>query len=150
MVTTAEVAEQKGRLPMGWGRFGKTLEHVIELAEPDEPLLAACVTLNPTFVHRSISLAGGLYEMTKSTNVVLAATDRRLILVATGMGGAPMNHQELSYLGLEISAVDKKELTLRWADGEARFNGAAKSMLAPFAAALAERIRSAAAGDAAS
>ena len=99
------------------------------MSQPDEELLAACVTLNPTFVHRSITLAGAVYELTKSMNVVLAATNHRLIIVATGAGGSPMRDETLSYTGLEIVARNKKELTLRWPDGEARFRGAAKPML---------------------
>lgn len=131
---------------MGWGRFGKAIDHLIEVSGPDEQLLAACVTLNPTFVHRSITLAGGLHELTKSTNVVLAATNERFIIVATGVGGGPVSHAALPYEGLEIVAHDKKELTLRWADGEARFNGAAKPMLGPLITVLEERIRAAATG----
>jgi hypothetical protein len=143
MITPQQTAEQRARLPMGWGRFGKAIDHLIEVSHPDEQLLAACVTLNPTFVHRSISLAGGLYELTKSTNVVLAVTNERLVIVATGVGGGPVSHEALSYVGMEIVAGGKKEVTLRWPDGEARFHGAAKPMLAPLITALEDRIRAA-------
>jgi hypothetical protein len=146
MITTQQTAEQKDRLPMGWGRFGKAIDHLIEVSQPDEQLLAACVTLNPTFVHHSITLRGGLYELTKSTNVVLGATNERLIIVATGVGGGPASNESLPYEGMEIVARDKKEVTLRWPDGEARFHGAAKPMLAPLLTVLDERIRAAAVG----
>ena len=108
MITQQQTAEQKDRLPTGWGRFGKAIDHLIQVSQPDEELLAACVTLNPTFVHRSITLAGAVYELTKSMNVVLAATNHRLIIVATGAGGSPMRDETLSYTGLEIVARDKE------------------------------------------
>ena len=146
MITLQQTAEQKDRLPMGWGRFGKAIDHLVGVSQPNEQLLAACVTLNPTFVHRTISLPGGLYELTKSTNVVLGATNERLIIVATGVGGGPASHESLSYKGMEIVDRDKKEVTLRWADAEARFRGAAKAMLGPLVAVLEDRIRAAAPG----
>ena len=141
MITQQQAAEQKDRLPTGWGRFGKAIDHLIQVSQPDEELLAACVTLNPTFVHRSITLAGAVYELTKSMNVVLAATNHRLIIVATGAGGSPMRDETLSYTGLEIVARNKKELTLRWPDGEARFRGAAKPMLPLLLTVLDGQIR---------
>ena len=102
--------------------------------------MSCCVGLNPTFRHTAISLPGVLHEMTKSTNVVLAATDRRLLIVATGFGGAPREHEEIPYAGLEIVAVEKKELTVRWPDGEMRVHGIAKQMLPGFAEALSGRL----------
>lgn len=143
MITAQQTAAQKSLLPMGWGRFAKAIDHLIDVSHPDEQLLAACVTLNPTFVHRAITLAGELYELRNSTNVVLAATNERLIIIATGIGGRPMNTEQLPYEGMEIVARDKKETTLRWPDGEARFHGAAKPMLAPLLLVLDERTRAA-------
>ena len=87
MITADQIDQQKGASPTGWGRFGKALDRLAEIGEPDEALLAACVTLNPTFQHETVSLAGGLFELTKSTNVVLAVTDKRLIILATGRSG---------------------------------------------------------------
>ena len=146
MITPQQTAVQKDRLPTGWGRFGKAIDHLVEIAHPEEELLAVCITLNPTFVHRSIKLVGAVGELSKSTNVVLAATNLRLIIVATGAGGSPMHDATIPYQGLEIVSRDKKELTLRWPDGEARFRGAAKPMLPLLLSALDERIRGAAAG----
>lgn len=94
------------------------------------------MTLNPTFEHRSVTLSGGLLELTKSTNVVVAATTRRLLVVATGAGGAPRTHEAIPYADLELVAHGKKELTLRWSAGEARFRGAAKPMVEPLVAAI--------------
>ncbi len=145
-MTPQQTAVQKDLLPTGWGRFGKAIDHLVEISQLDEELLAACVTLNPTFVHRSITLVGAVDELGKSTNVVLAATNHRLIIVATGAGGSPIRDETIAYKGLEIVARDKKELTLRWPDGEARFRGAAKPMLPLLLSVLDERIRSAGTG----
>jgi hypothetical protein len=136
----AAVEREKDLLPLGWGRFGKTLEKLPELLDPDEGLLAACVGLNPSFEHRSITLAGGLRELTKSTNLVLAATDRRLLLIATSAGGSPRDHSEVAYDGMAIDEVAKRELALSWPEGSMRIKGLAKSMAAPFEQALRARL----------
>jgi hypothetical protein len=139
----AAVEREKERLPFGWGRFGKSIEKLPELLEPEEELLAACVGLNPSFEHRSITLVGGLRELTKSTNLLLAATDRRLLLIPTGAGGAPREnneHSELSYDGMKVEKAGKKDLRISWPDGSMLVKGMAKSMLPPFEAALQGRI----------
>jgi hypothetical protein len=141
VITSGQTAEQKDRLPRGWGRFGKAIDHLAEISEPDEQLLAACVTLNPTFQHRTVTLPGGLLELTKSTNTVLAVTDKRLLVVATGAGGAPRTHYAVPFDGLEIVSHAKKEITLRWGDGEARFRGAAKTQLPGLVDALTTRLQ---------
>jgi hypothetical protein len=140
LITPDQTAEQKDRLPRGWGRFGKAIDHLAEISEPEEQLLAACVTLNPTFDHRTITLTGGLLELTKSTNTVLAVTDKRLLVVATGAGGAPRSNYVIPFDGLEIASHAKKEITLRWSDGEARFRGAAKTQLPGLVEALAAQL----------
>ncbi|HXY91591.1 MAG TPA: hypothetical protein VEP49_03875 [Acidimicrobiia bacterium] len=139
MITEEQTRLQKELLPRGWGRFGKAIDSLTEISEPDEQLVAACVTLNPSFQHRSVTLAGGLAELTDSTNVVIAATDRRVVVVSTGAGGAPRGHTEIPYVGLEVVEHAKREVTLRWAEGEARFRGAAKPMLGPLVDALTAR-----------
>jgi len=136
----AAVEREKNLLPFGWGRFGKSLEKLPELLDPEEDLLAACVGLNPVFEHRSITLAGGLRELTKSTNVVLAVTDRRLLLIATGAGGAPREHRELPYDGMAIEKAGKRELKVTWPEGSMLIKGMAKPMLASFEQAFQERL----------
>jgi hypothetical protein len=139
-VTAEEIGREKGRLPRGWGRFGKALEHLAEICQPDESLLSTCVTLNPQFHHASLSLAGALLEMTDSTNVVLAATSERLIVVSTGMAGAPRKHYVLSWEGLQIGDRKKNEFTLRTQAGAIRFRGAAKQMMTGFLDAVQGKI----------
>jgi len=136
----AEIERAKELLPFGWGRFGKSLDHIAELAEPEEELLAACVGLNPTFEYTATSVGGVLHEMNKSTNVVLAATDRRLIVIATGLGGAPRDHRDLAYEGMQLDEVRKRELALSWPDGAMRVKGIAKPMLPDFERALREQL----------
>ena len=135
-MTPDEARSQKERLPRGWGRFGKAIDALLEVAAADEPLLAACVTLNPSFEHRAIGLAAGLMEATGDTNVVVAVTDRRLLVVRTAMNGNPRGHDEIAYDGLRVAAREKKEFTLSWPDATARFKGAAKTMVGPFLDAL--------------
>ena len=138
-VTSEDIEREKARLPRGWGRFGKALDQLAELAEPDESLLSTCVTLNPQFRHTSVTLAGGLMEMTSAMNVVLAATSKRLIVIATGMGGAPRSHYEFSWDDVQIAERKPKEFTLRTAAGEIRFRGAAKQEVPGFLAAVEEK-----------
>jgi hypothetical protein len=141
-ISAEEIAREKDRLPRGWGRFGKALDQLSEIGEPDESLLSTCVTLNPEFRHTSRSLEGGLLEMTDSTNVLLAATSKRLIVVATGMGGAPRKHYVLDYDGLQIADRQKKEFTLRTGDtSEIRFRGAAKQEVPGFLDAVEANAR---------
>jgi signal transduction histidine kinase len=131
-VTAEDIEREKDRLPRGWGRFGKALEQLAGICEPDEALLSSCVTLNPQFRHTSASLGGALVEMTDSTNVVLAATSKRLILITTGMGGAPRKHYDPPWGGLQIAERKKNEFTLRTQAGEIRFRGAAKQQVPAF------------------
>lgn len=136
MITAEETAREKDRLPRGWGRFGKSIDALIELSEPDETLIAACVGLNPSFEHRATSLPRGLMELRKSTNVVLAATDRRLIVLSTGFAGGDRDHASIPLEGLEIIEEKKKELAVRWPEGEMRVKGCAKQMLPALVDAL--------------
>jgi hypothetical protein len=137
MATPDQIAAQKALLPRSWGRFGKAIDELADLTDPDEQLLAACVTLNPKFEHRAITLAGGMLEMTDATNVVVAATDQRMVVVQTGMSGAPRGHFDIAYDDLEVVGSGKKEFTLKWPDGQARFHGAAKPMVEPLLEAIA-------------
>lgn len=143
MITAEQTQLQKNLLPRGWGRFGKAIDQITTVAGADESLIAACVTLNPTFHHRAITLAGGLFELRQSTNVVLALMDRRIIVVATNVAGSPQSDHTISLEGLTVVDHGKKDLTLRWSEGQAEFKGAAKTMLGPFVSALQARLAAA-------
>jgi len=135
-MTPEEAGIQKERLPRGWGRFGKAIDALVEVAAPDEPLLAACVTVNPSFQQRGVGLTAGLLGATGTTNVVVAVTDRRLLLITTAMNGNPRGTEEIAYDALAITDRGKKDFTLSWGDSTARFSGAAKTMIGPFLDAL--------------
>jgi hypothetical protein len=142
LITSEQTARERDRLPRGWGRFGKAVNYLVEISDPDETLLPTCVALNPTFKHTTITLAGGLLELTKATNVILAATDQRLVVVPTGAAGGPRGHYAIPYAGLEIESQAKKDLTLRWSEGEVHFRGAAKQQLPDFLDVLTARLSS--------
>jgi hypothetical protein len=142
LITPEETTRERGRLPRGWGRFGKAVDYLAEVSDPEETLLSTCVALNPTFKHKTITLAGGLLELTKATNVILAATDQRLIVVPTGAAGGPRGHYPIPYAGLEIVSQSKKDLTLRWPEGEVHFRGAAKQQLPDFLEVVTARLSS--------
>jgi hypothetical protein len=146
-ITADEIAREKDRLPRLWGRFGKSIDHLAQISEPDESLLSSCVGLNPEFKHRgtpghdAVALALIFSETTKSTNVVLACTNRRLIVVTTGMGGAPREHYEIPYEGLEIVSRGDKEFVLGWLEGQVRIRGAHKKQVPDFLDVLASQAR---------
>ena len=79
--------------------------------------------------------------MTKATNVVLGCTNERVIVVATGMAGAPRDHYSIPHEGLEIVSRDKKEFVPRWPEGQLRIRGAAKQQLPEFLDTPAARAR---------
>jgi hypothetical protein len=136
VITPEEIKREVDRLPFGTGRFAKSIEALVELSTPTESLVATCVGLNPSFEHRSVTLVGGLAELTKATNVVLAATTERVIVLSTGFSGGGREHAEISYDGLEVAAASKKDLTLRWPGNEMTVKGCLKPMLPPLVEAI--------------
>jgi hypothetical protein len=147
-ITPEEIERAKETLPFGWGRFGKAIEHLAEISEPEESLLAACVGLNPSYKYKPHFRAGGLlgtgealHELTKTTNIVLACTNQRLIALGTGGGGAPRDDVTIPLEGLEIISQAKKEFVLGWPDGEMRIRGAAKQQVPVFLDALSAQAR---------
>ena len=68
-------------------------------------LLSCCIGVHPS-VKRHFTSAGGLYELTKSTNVLLGATNRRVIVMATGAGGGPRDHASIPRAGLGRRPAD--------------------------------------------
>src|SRR5947209_11870396 len=116
-IDSAQIEREKGRLPFGWGRFAKALEKLPELSEPDETLLSSCIGVNPQFkiagglTSGGVGLAAGAVAgrmaaiataATKDTNLLLAATDRRILALATGLRGDPREHAAIPYEGLEV------------------------------------------------
>jgi hypothetical protein len=143
-ITAEEIGREKKTLPFGWGRFGKALDRLAQISEPNESLLASCVGLNPEYHYKprfvpgtALSVGHAVHELTKSTNVVLACTNERLIMISTGGGGAPREHVSIPYEGTEIVSQGKKEFVLGLSDGQVRIRGAAKQQVPLFLQALA-------------
>jgi hypothetical protein len=147
-VTAEEVERAKETLPFGWGRFGKAIDRLEEISEPSESLEATCVALNPSYRYKArfvpgtpLGAAHALHELTKTTNVVLACTSERLIVIGTGGGGVPRDHTSISYDGVTIVSRGKTEFVLGLAEGEMRVRGAAKQQVPAFLDALAAHAR---------
>jgi hypothetical protein len=153
-ITDDQIERERERLPRGWGRFGKALEKLAEISEGDESLLSSCVGVNPDFkttgsmAEPVAGLAAGAVAgrvaalavaATKDTNLLLAATDRRIIAVATGLRGDPREHASIPYEGLEITAAEKKKVSLAWPGGTLTLGGIHKKQLPGFLDALRSR-----------
>src|SRR5262249_48663341 len=139
---------EKHTLPFGWGRFGKSIDHLAEISEPDESLVATCVALNPSYQYNqkfvpgtSLGAAHALHELTKTTNVVLACTNQRLIVLGTSGVGGPREHGAIPLEGLEVASQEKKGFVLAWPEGEMKVHGAAKQQVPRFLDAVAAEAR---------
>jgi hypothetical protein len=47
MATKLEAEREKAKLPWGCGRFGKAIDKLVDIADPDEELLGSVVAVNP-------------------------------------------------------------------------------------------------------
>ena len=146
-VTDADIDREKAALPTGWGRFGKALERLPEVCAPDESVLATCVTLNPNYHHRvgfapgsGLNLINSVQEARESTNVVVACTDRRLVLIFTALSGTPRSHAEVPFDGTNIVDRDKKAFVLEHDGVRVEFRGASKKPAARLLDTLAARL----------
>ena len=74
----------------------------------------------------------------------MACTNKRLIVLATGMGGAPRDHYAIPYDGLEIVSREFKAFTLGWPEGEVRIRGAHWNRVPEFLDTVAKQARPAA------
>jgi hypothetical protein len=147
-ITAEQIEREKNTLPFGWGRFGKALDRLAELSEPNESLLATCVAQNPEYQQSgkfvpgtALGAAHALLELRKATNVVLACTDERLIVIPTGVGGAPRDHSSIPLDGVEILSRKKRVFVLGWPGGRMRIRGPAKQQAPRFLEAVAARAR---------
>jgi hypothetical protein len=144
-ITAEEIEREKQTLPFGWGRFGKALERLAEISEPNESLLASCVALNPEYRQGGRFVPGtaasAVYELSKSTNVVLACTNERLIMISTGVGGAPRDHVTIPFEGLEIAERGRRLFVLATPEGRIKIRSAPKQQMPAFLEALQARAR---------
>ena len=117
-------------------------------------MLSSCIGINPEFkiggtlTQPAVGLAAGAVAgrmagiaaaATKDTNLLLAATDKRIIAMATGLKGDPREHASIPYEGLEIAAVEKKKISLLWPEGSLQLGGIHKKQLPAFVEAIRAR-----------
>jgi hypothetical protein len=146
MATAEEIGRAKETLPRGWGRFGKAIDGIAAELAADEPLLAVVVAIDPALNQNQFTSANpGLLSIanaSKRTNIVLGATDRRIVLALTGLMGGPRETGELTYEGLEIAPGDKDTtFSLSLSGVPVSFTGAAKTQLPAFVETVAAHAR---------
>jgi hypothetical protein len=135
-----EIEREKKRLPRGWGRFGKALDHVAELAEPGEALLISCVGLGAAAAEADIPLLAAFGE----TNVMLAITDRRLIAIGTNLGGSPRSEAAIALAdlqGFEVASEKKRNLRMIADGSELHVKSIAKGVFPEVIAVLRNVVR---------
>jgi hypothetical protein len=143
-ITVEEIEREKKTLPFGWGRFGKAYDHLAEISEPDESLLAAGVALNPEYRQggRFVpgTLASAVTELRKTTNVLVACTDRRLIMVGTGVVGGARDHVSISYEGMEIVERARRYFVISVPEGRIKIRSMAKQQQPRFLEVLEAQV----------
>jgi hypothetical protein len=144
-ITAEEIEREKKTLPLGWGRFGKALERLAEISRPNESLLASCAAVNPEY-HQGGRFVPGTAasvasEIRKSTNVVLACTNERLIMISTGITGAPRKDVTISYEGLQIIERRHRLFVLDVPEGRIKIRGLPKQQMPRFLEVLEAQAR---------
>lgn len=151
-ITAEEIEREKKKLPFGWGRFGKAYDQLAEISEPDESLLAAGVALSPEYRQGTRfvpgTLASAVSELRKTTNVLVACTNRRLIMVSTGVAGGVRKHASISYEGMEIVERARRYFVIAVPEGRIKIRSMAKQLQPGFLEVLETRVQPA--GEAAS
>jgi hypothetical protein len=144
-ITAEEIEREKKALPFGWGRFGKALNRLAEISQPDESLLSSCVALNPEYRQSGRYVPGTAlsvaHELRQATNVVLACTNERLIMITTGVAGAPRDDVTISFEGLEILERGLRLFVLGVPEGRIKIRGAPKQQIPPFLEVLGAQAR---------
>jgi len=144
-ITREEIEREKQTLPFGWGRFGKAYDQLAEISESDESLLAAGVALNPEYRQggRFVpgTLASAVSELRKTTNVLVACTNERLIMISTGVAGGVREHVSIPYEGMEIIERAKRYFVIGVPEGQVKIRGMAKQQQPRFLEVLEARAR---------
>jgi hypothetical protein len=126
----AEIEREKKTLPFGWGRFGKTYDELAEISRPDESLIAAGVALNPEYRQDGRFVPGtvvsAVHELRKTTNVLVACTNQRMIMLSTGVAGGVRQHVSIPYEGMKLVECTKKHFVLSVPAGRIKIRGMAK------------------------
>jgi hypothetical protein len=129
-ITPEEIEREKKTLPFGWGRYGKAYDQLAGISKPDESLLAAGVALNPEYHQggRFVpgTLASAVSDLRKTTNVLVACTNRRLIMISTGVAGGVGEHVSIPYEGMEIVERARRYFVIAVPEGRVKIRGMAK------------------------
>ena len=136
---TSDIKREKERLPRGWGRFGRALERIGEIGEPDELLLISCVGVSEVAATAGFPLSAAFGE----TNAVLAVTNKRLIAVGTGLLGRLGKTEAIpleDVQGVEVESERKRHLRIDAAGGTLRVKSMAKSTFPEFVQVLREQV----------
>jgi len=108
-------------------------------------LLAVGVALNPEYHQggRFVpgTLASAVYELRKTTNVLVACTDQRLIMISTGVAGGVREHVSIPYEGLEIVERARRYFVIGVPEGRVKIRGMAKQQQPPFLEVLEAQAR---------
>ncbi len=128
------VQREKKRLPLLWKAVGagRSLDHLLEVVEPDEQLEAICPGNEPA------------PDRSSATNYMLAATDRRLIVVRLGtLGGADAHwstpYGELGSFEVERDKKDRAKLVVRGPEVDLCLEKLPDGQLADLERAVAQR-----------
>jgi hypothetical protein len=144
-ITSEEIEREKQMLPFGWGRFGKAYDQLEAISEPDESLLVAGVALNPEYHQggRFVpgTLASAVGELRKTTNVVVACTTERLIMISTGVAGGVRDSVSIPYDGMEIVERARRYFVIGVPEGRVKIRGMAKQQQPRFLQVLEARAR---------
>jgi hypothetical protein len=129
-ITREEIEREKDTLPFGWGRFRGAYDQLADISEPDESLLSSGVALNPEYRQDARyvpgTVASAVHELRKTTNVLVACTNRRVIMVSTGVAGGVRDHVSLPYEGMEIVERARRYFVVSVPDGRVKIRGMAK------------------------
>jgi hypothetical protein len=144
-MTPEEIEREKQTLPFGWGRFGKAYDQLAEISEADESLLAAGVALNPEYRQGARfvpgTLASAVSELRKTTNVLVACTSERLLMISTGVAGGVREHVSIPYDGLEIVERARRYFVIGVPEGRIKIRGMAKQQQPRFLDVLEAQAR---------
>ena len=144
-ITPEEIEREKKTLPFGWGRYGKAYDQLAGISQPDESLLAAGVALNPEYHQggRFVpgTLASAVSDLRKTTNVLVACTNRRLIMISTGVAGGVGEHVSIPYEGMEIVERARRYFVIAVPEGRVKIRGMAKPQQPRVLEVLEARVR---------
>jgi hypothetical protein len=144
-ITPGEIEREKKTLPFGWGRYGKAYDQLAGISQPDESLLAAGVALHPEYHQggRFVpgTLASAVSDLRKTTNVLVACTNRRLIMISTGVAGGVGEHVSIPYEGMEIVERARRYFVIAVPEGRVKIRGMAKPQQPRVLEVLEARVR---------